>query len=186
MKMPAQRVAVLVDAENVEVGARKEHGGRVDYAKLLDAVNGRDVVRALYFTSQERLSGSFKHAIQAKGFEIKTPPKNVDCWLTVDAITLAEKCDVIVLVGGDADYVPLIWFLKSRGCRTEVWMWSDCTAGKLIEAADEFLPLTKDVLLPVPEGRTPGHRQTRGGDPHELPAPQHRADPDRTRREGDE
>ena len=184
--MSAQRVAVLVDAENVEIEAEKEHGGRVDYAKLLGAVNGRDVVRALYFTSRERLSDGFKYAIQAKGFEIKTPPKNVDCWLTVDAITLAEKCDVIVLVGGDADYVPLLWFLKSRGCRTEVWMWSHAAAGQLIDAADEFIALTGDVLLPSAEGVSSGGKQTSGRHRHGPSRTHSRKLTDRTRRDGHE
>lgn len=146
-KFDKQRIAVLVDAENLEISSVENHGGKIDYSKLLEKVNGREIVRALYYKPLNKLTNGLKYVLNNFGYEIKTTPKNVDCWLTIDAITLAEKCDVIVLVGGDADYVPLVWYLKSRGARVEVWMWKNETSALLIESADEYVPLTDEFLL---------------------------------------
>jgi uncharacterized LabA/DUF88 family protein len=145
--LSGQRIGVLVDGENLEIYAEQVYGERIDYRRLLDAVNGREVVRALYYKPARRIGLSFRRFIEALGVEVKTPPKNVDCWLSIDAVTLAEKCDVIVLVGGDGDYAPLLWFLKSRGVRVEVWMWAGATAEELRVAADAYVPLTMDFLL---------------------------------------
>ena len=155
-KLSAQRIGVLVDGENLEIYAEQVYGDRIDYRRLLDAVNGREVVRALYYKPAKRLGLTFRRFIETLGIEVKTPPKNVDCWLSIDAVTLAERCDVIVLVGGDGDYAPLLWFLKSRGVRVEVWMWAQATAEELKTAADAYVPLTEDFLL----GKTPRSRYT--------------------------
>ena len=41
--------------------------------------------------------------------------------LTIDATILSEKVDVVVLVTGDGDYVPLVEYLKAnKGCKVEV------------------------------------------------------------------
>jgi len=146
-KFESQRIAVLVDADNLEIEARNSYQGKVDYKKLLERVNGREIVRALYYKPEKWVANGLRYALQNRGFEVKTPPKNVDCWLTIDAVTLAEKVDVIILVGGDADYIPLVWLLKSKGTKVEVWMWKDATSRSLIEAADDYIPLTRDFLL---------------------------------------
>lgn len=150
-KIASQRLAVLVDADNIEIEARRVYNRAVNYDALFTAINGREVVRALYFKPRECSSRLRTFLENGLGVEVKLPPKNVDTWLTIDAVTLAEKVDTIALVGGDADYVPLVWYLKSRGCKVEVWSWPGATAETLKTAADEFRPLDTRVLLPCPE-----------------------------------
>lgn len=160
-KLAAQRVAVLIDDDNVSITATNAFGRRVDYAKLLEAIDDREMVRAILYrpeasAAQYQFPPKLQHFLERRlGVEVKTPPKNVDCWLTVDAIALAGKVDVIALVGGDGDYEPLLHYLKARGCKVEVWSWPVCTARRLREAADRFIPLNSDVLLPVPEPTAP-------------------------------
>ncbi len=152
-KRPEQRVAVLIDDDNVMIAAENGFGKRIDYAKLLHAMNGREIVRAILYRpasvqAQFVFPPSLLRFLELRlGIEIKTPPKNVDCWLTVDAIALADKVDVVALVGGDGDYEPLVHFLKARGCRVEVWSWPHATSHRLREAADRYLPLSEEVLL---------------------------------------
>lgn len=155
-KLAAQRIAVLIDDDNVSITATNNFGRRVDYAKLLDVINDRELVRAILYrpessAAQYQFPPKLQHFLERRlGVEVKTPPKNVDCWLTVDAIALAGKVDVIALVGGDGDYEPLLHYLKARGCKVEVWSWPVCTARRLREAADRFIPLNTDVLLTAP------------------------------------
>jgi uncharacterized LabA/DUF88 family protein len=152
-KRPDQRVAVLIDDDNLMIAAANEFGRRIDYTKLLDAINDRELVRAILYrpvpaTPQSAFPHSLRHFLEQRlGVEIKTPPKNVDCWLTVDAISLAAKVDVIALVGGDGDYEPLVHFLKAQGCKVEVWSWPHATSRRLREAADRYMPLGTEVLM---------------------------------------
>jgi uncharacterized LabA/DUF88 family protein len=155
-KLAAQRVAVLIDDDNLSITAAKAFGRKVDYAKLLEAIDDREIVRAILYRpeavqAQYPFPPKLQHFLERRlGVEVKTPPKNVDCWLTVDAIALAGKVDVIALVGGDGDYEPLLHFLKAQGVKVEVWSWKGCTAKRLRDAADRYIALTEDVLLPAP------------------------------------
>ena len=65
--------------------------------------------------------------------------------LAVDTIKLADKLDVVIIISGDGDYVPLVEYLKiNKGCRVEVIAFGESTSAKLIEAADEFTDLSED------------------------------------------
>jgi len=86
------------------------------------------------------------------GFEIRSKDLQIfpggmkkgdwDVGLAIDAVILSEKVDVIVLVTGDGDYIPLVEYLKAnKGCKLEVFAFGRTTSGKLIEAADEFTDL---------------------------------------------
>lgn len=154
-KLAAQRIAVLIDDDNISITATNCFGRRVDYAKLLEVIDDREMVRAILYrpessAAQYQFPPKLQRFLERRlGVEVKTPPKNVDCWLTVDAIALAAKVDVIALVGGDGDYEPLLHYLKARGCKVEVWSWPVSTARRLREAADRFIPLNTEVLLPA-------------------------------------
>jgi uncharacterized LabA/DUF88 family protein len=54
-----------------------------------------------------------------------------------------------VLCSGDGDYVPLVEYLRWRGCRSEVWAFPGATALALRQAADAFHPLDESILLPA-------------------------------------
>ncbi len=150
-KLNCQRLAVLVDADNVEITARTFYHRAVDYKALFSAVNGREVVRAIYFRPRECPPKLRTFLEEGLGVEVRLPAKNVDTWLTIAAVTLAEKVDAIALVGGDGDYAPLAWYLKSCGCKVEVWSWPQATSSALREAADEFRSLDERVLFPTAE-----------------------------------
>ncbi len=146
--LPKQKVAVLIDDENLSIEGSTRH--KVDFGKLLDLVGARAIVRAILYKSARDYS--FPTELQTAigshyGIEVRTPPKNIDCWLIIDAVSLAAKVDVVVLVAGDKDYVPLTYYLKTHGCRVEVLSWKDKTADCLIAAADRFVPLDAGILM---------------------------------------
>jgi uncharacterized LabA/DUF88 family protein len=152
-KLASQKLAILIDDDNLSIYAAKQYGCRVDHRKLVETINHRELLRVIFYRPVAASAGHpFPPRLQCflelqLGVEVKTPPKNVDCWLTVDAIAMADKVDVMALVAGDGDYEPLVHYLKARGCRVEVWSWEHNTARRLREAADGFFAIDADVLL---------------------------------------
>ena len=144
-----QTVGIFVDAENVEMSGLNVYKGRTDYKKLIQSIgSGRRVIRIIYYKPQHKeISEDFKKFWYEQGGEIKRPLKNADSFLTIDAVTLADKMDVIVIVGGDKDYMPLLWYVKSRGCKTEVWSYPETTSATLQETADFFYPIDESFII---------------------------------------
>jgi len=93
---------------------------------------------------------SFFEALEKTGLELRVKDLQVygdglkkgdwDVGLAVDAIRMADFLDVIVLVAGDGDYVPLVEYLKwGRGRSVEVAAFHRSASSKLQEAADKFV-----------------------------------------------
>ena len=148
MNLENQRIGILVDAENVETSGFRIYGGRTNYRKILDAIGDRRVLRIIYYKPiHKEISPEFKDFWKNLGGEIKQPIKNVDSFLTIDAVTLAEKLDVVILIGGDKDYLPLLWYLRSRGCKTELWSYPDTTSQLMRESCDRYSPLDEKYII---------------------------------------
>lgn len=143
-----QKVGVFIDAENIEMSGLKHHEGRTDYRKILDQMGDREFLRILYYKPiYKDVSETFKNFLSSIGAEVRQPQKNADSFLIIDAVTLADKIDVAVILGGDKDFLPLIWYLKTRGCRVEIWSWPETTSDELKTAADFYFPITKDYVI---------------------------------------
>ncbi len=146
-----QKVAVFVDAENIELSGLKHHEGRTDYKKILEQVGDREIIRILYYKpAYKEVSEEFENFWSRLGGEIRRPSKNADTVLVIDAVTMAEKIDVAIILGGDKDFIPLTWYLRSRGCRVEIWSWPETTSPEMKEAADFYFPLSKEYVMPEP------------------------------------
>ncbi len=144
-----QKVAVFVDAENIELSGLKHHEGRTDYSRIIAQVGDREIIRILYYKpAYKEISKSFETFWRNLGGEIKKPQKNADTFLVIDAVTMAEKIDVAIILGGDKDFLPLFWYLRSRGCRVEIWSWPETTSPEVKEAADFYFPLTEEYIIP--------------------------------------
>lgn len=143
-----QKVGIFIDAENIELSGLKHHESRTDYRKIIDKVGDREVVRILYYKPEyKEISPEFQTFWSSLGGEIKRPTKNADSFMVIDAVTLAEKLDVVILLAGDKDFLPLVWYLRSRGCRVEIWSWPETTSQELKTAADFYFPLTADFVV---------------------------------------
>ena len=143
-----QKVGIFVDAENIELSGLKHHEARTDYKKLFEKVGDREIVRILYYKPEyKEISKDFETFWYGLGGEIRRPSKNADTFLVIDAVTLAEKIDVAIILGGDKDFLPLIWYLRSRGCRVEIWSWPEATSPEVKQAADIYFPITTEYLV---------------------------------------
>jgi uncharacterized LabA/DUF88 family protein len=149
-----QKVSIFVDDENIEMSSLKHHEGRTDYKKILDQVGDREIIRVLYYKpAYKEISAEFESFWASLGGEIRRPTKNADTFLVIDAVTMAEKIDVAIILGGDKDFLPLIWYLRSRGCRVEIWSWPETTSPEMKEGSDFYFPLTEDFVMSKPKPR---------------------------------
>lgn len=158
IKHKEQRVAVLIDAQNMYHSAKNLYGKKVNFAEVLKtAVAGRKLIRAVAYaikTETEEEKGFFE-ALRGMGIEVKMKDLQVfpgglkkgdwDVGIAVDAIKFSNSLDTIVLVTGDGDFIHLVNYLKNAtSVRVEVVGFSRSTSGKLIEAVDNFLDLEKE------------------------------------------
>jgi uncharacterized LabA/DUF88 family protein len=155
-----QRVAVLVDVQNMYYSARKIYDSKVSFHKLLNTIlRNRKLVRAIAYTVEKEGADQtkFYEALERTGFEIKSRDLiersdgsrkgDWDMGIAIDAISLIERIDVLVLVTGDGDFVALVNMLKSRGVRVEVASFRESTADNLLAATDEHFSIDKRMLV---------------------------------------
>jgi uncharacterized LabA/DUF88 family protein len=64
--------------------------------------------------------------------------------MSLDAVTLADHSDTIVLCTGDGDFMRLCHHLKHEGVRIEVFCFAGSTADELVDAADSFTDMSDD------------------------------------------
>ena len=158
----AQRVAVLIDVQNMYHSAKNLYKARVNFRELLKlATANRQLVRAIAYVikSDTKEEKAFFDALEKAGYELKSKDLQVfpggmkkgdwDVAIAIDAITLSKLVDVVVLVSGDGDYEPLVEFLKFNGTIVEVAGFKRSTSSKLIDVANNFTDLEelKDKIL---------------------------------------
>lgn len=147
-----QRVSVFVDVGNMYHSAKNLYNAKLNFGKILEtATNDRQLVRAIAYVieSQTHEEKNFFEALSKQGYEIKSKDLQIfpggakkgdwDVGIAIDAITIAGHIDVVILVTGDGDFIPLVNFLRNnKGCRVEVVAFEQSASAKLIEEADEF------------------------------------------------
>lgn len=184
---PSQRVAVLVDVQNMFYSAYDCFRGRLNYKKLLDtAAAGRHVVRALAYAMRDgNNQNSFFTMLREVGFELRTKEPRVrpdgtrkggwDIGITIDALMLAPKVDVVALVSGDGDFVELVHALRTLGVRTEVYAFERSAGRELRDVADAFTPIGEEMIFR--ESRADGEPLAPAPEPPPQPQPRPAAAP---------
>ncbi len=156
MKHKDQRVGVLIDVSNMYHSAKNLYKRRVNFKEVLkEAVAGRKLIRATAYVirAENEEENNFFEALTQQGFQVIIKDLQVftggakkgdwDVGIAVDSIKLAEKLDVLVLVTGDGDYLPLVTYLQNtQGCLVEIMAFRQTTSSRLIEEADDFINLS--------------------------------------------
>ena len=138
--------------------ARHMYEARANFGAILkEAVAGRQLIRAIAYVISADIEQEkdFFKALELSGFEVKQKELQIfaggakkgdwDVGITIDAVTLAQRLDAVVLISGDGDYVPLVEYLRrNTGCKVEVIAFGKSASKRLIEEADEFIDLDKD------------------------------------------
>lgn len=154
IKQKNQRVGIFIDTQNLYHSAKNIYGAKVNFDQVVkECLAGRLLTRAVAYvvTTETGEEKNFFEALSKIGIETKTKNLQVfaggakkgdwDVGLAVDAIKLSGKLDAVVLITGDGDFVPLVEYLKSRGCQVEVASFGKSTSARLIEAVDDFIDL---------------------------------------------
>ncbi len=150
-----QRVGILVDVSNMYHSAKNLYKRKANFQEILKtAVAGRKLIRATAYviSTENKDEMNFFEALSQQGFEVKMKDLQIfaggakkgdwDVGITIDAMKLADKLDVIVLVSGDGDYLPAVSYLQNnKGCLVEIMAFRKTTSSKLIEEADDFTDL---------------------------------------------
>lgn len=153
-KHKAQRVAVLIDVQNLYHSAKNLYRARVNFEAVLKAaLNQRNLIRVFAYvvrtkTGEEK---SFFDALINLGIETRVrdlqefygglKKADWDVGITIDAVRIAPSVDTICLASGDGDFLQLTEYLKNQGKRVEVLAFGRSASSRLREAADEFIDL---------------------------------------------
>jgi len=158
MAHKSQRVGVFVDIQNLYHSAKHLYSARVNYRELIkELVAGRQLIRAIGYVVKSETAlreASFFEALTKTGIELRIKDLQIfpggvkkadwDVGMAVDAIRMANFLDVIILVTGDGDFVPLVEYLKwGLGREVEVAAFGRSASAKLKEVADFFIDLEK-------------------------------------------
>lgn len=150
------RIGIFIDVQNLYHSAKNLHGARVNYSELIKHLVGeRRLVRALGYvvrSDPETGEDSFFDALEKAGIELRMKdiqvfPNGVkkadwDVGIAVDAIRMADMFDVLVLVSGDGDFIPLVKYLQiGLGKGVEVAAFGKTASSGLREVADNFTDL---------------------------------------------
>lgn len=154
IRHPEQRVAILIDTQNLYHSARNIYRSKVDFASMVKkSIGNRKLIRAIAYVvnTESGEETAFFEALEKIGIEIKTKDLQVfyggakkadwDVGLAIDAIKLAHKVDSIVIASGDGDFVPLVEYIKSQGCQVEVVSFGRSSSQRLRESADDFIDM---------------------------------------------
>lgn len=160
VKNQDQRVAVMVDVQNMYYSARSLYDAKVNFGELMkEALAGRKLVRAVAYVittgEEDEKERAFFDALYKAGFDIKQKEIQIfkggakkgdwDVGICIDAISMAEKIDSFILFSGDGDYVPLLEYLKlAKGSSVEVVAFDQTCSRKLKEMADDFIDIEGD------------------------------------------
>lgn len=156
IKHTGQRVAVLIDVQNLYHSAKNLYSGRVNFQEILKtAVAQRNLIRVFAYVVRTKTGEEkpFFEALTKLGIETRVrdlqeffdglKKADWDVGITVDAIRISPSVDTIILASGDGDFVQLVEYLKNQGKRTEIIAFGRSSSAKLKEVADEFIDLGK-------------------------------------------
>ena len=156
-----KKIAVFVDVQNIYYTTRDTYGRQFNYRKLWQKLSAEgEIVSATAYAiarnddSQIKFQDALKHI----GFEVKLKPYiqrrdgsakgDWDVGITIDVMETAKNIDTVVLLSGDGDFDLLLRKIKANNAvSTEVYGVSELTANSLIDAANHFHPIRKDLLL---------------------------------------
>lgn len=162
--------------QNMYYSARNMYGSKVNFGNIVKhGIGTQQLVRAIAYTISTKTGDElpFFEALHKMGIEVNMKELleyeggqkkgDWDVGITVDIIRMLDMVDVVVLVSGDGDYVPLGEYIKNRGRVFHVVSFRESTSSKLVDCADVYTNLSDDLgqfLIRDPHYRPQTHRLT--------------------------
>jgi len=156
-----KKVAIFVDVQNIYYTTRDTYSRPFNYRQFWFGIaQDYDIVAAYAYAidkddvSQQKFQSALRHI----GFDVKLKPfiqrrdgsakGDWDVGITIDVLKHAPEVDEVILLSGDGDFAILLDELRNtHEVSSQVYGVLDLTAGALIEAADEYMPIEKRHLL---------------------------------------
>lgn len=166
-----QRVGVFIDTQNMYYSGRYLFQRKVNFKNIVeDAVAGRRLIRSIAFVVKTKTADEqpFFEALQKAGIETREKElmeyasghkkADWDVGLAIEAVQMIDMLDVVVLVSGDGDFLPLIQHIQSRGRIAEVMAFGETTSSMLVNFVDDYTDLSQNkrryLIGPVVKGET--------------------------------
>jgi uncharacterized LabA/DUF88 family protein len=153
-----RRVGVFIDVQNMYYSARNIYGSKVNFGNIVKmTAEKQKLIRAVAYTISTKTGDElpFFEALHKSGIEVNTKELleydsghkkgDWDVGITIDIVRMLDTLDVVVIVSGDGDYVPLGEYVKNRGRVFHVASFRESTSSKLIESADVYTNLSDDL-----------------------------------------
>lgn len=156
-KVSAVRKGLAKNINEATAKKIKDETYRLDFGRLIEITCGYgSVTTAKFYGSRPPKDDSVWEAAKQHGFQLNIfdrsafgKEKKVDTTMvrdiTVDILrNLKPTTDSIVLISGDADFIPAIDLAKQEGFEFKVAYWGHCSQ-ELRKAATEFLNLSSHI-----------------------------------------
>lgn len=137
---------------------RKDAAFRIDFGKLLDHVGkGRTIVEAKLYGSEPPPNDTVWNIAKDRGFapkvfkrDFRNREKKVDTQLCVDVTrtvyTNLPSNRVLVLIAGDADYLPAVEVALQQKWKAEVYFWANANRDLREDSRFPFFDLSPHVF----------------------------------------
>ena len=156
-----KKIAIFVDVQNIYYTTRDAYGRQFNYRELYKRINleGEIVSATAYAIHRaDDKQKKFQDALKHIGFTVKLKPYiqrsdgsakgDWDVGITIDIMQSAPKVDTVILLSGDGDFDLLLQKLNTDySVKSEVYGVQALTANSLIESANIFHPIEKNLLL---------------------------------------
>lgn len=156
-RKPWQRVNIFIDTQNVYHSAKNIYDRKVDFGKLVNFLVGEgNLIQAVAYVIRSEFTQKeidFFEALINQGIKLRIKELQVypdgskkadwDVGIAVDVIRFSILVDVIVLVTGDGDFLPLVEYLQNQGKIVEIAGFARTTSVKLKETADFYYDLSE-------------------------------------------
>ncbi len=162
----SQTVAILVDGNNIERSLHdlvKDSNAMMNFDTLIPKlIDNRALNRLVYFREGKQISEKLAERLHSM-FHGSVQPchKSADIPLSIKAMQLASKCDTIIIMSGDSDYIELVRHLKSEGVRVEIAAVKETTSHLLVEEADYFHQIIEEDWFILPGKKSTSRRPPR-------------------------
>tara|TARA_R110000737_G_scaffold299819_1_gene306660 strand:- start:153 stop:650 length:498 start_codon:yes stop_codon:yes gene_type:complete len=157
----APKIAIFVDVQNIYYTTRDTFQQQFNYREFWQQISQQgDIVLANAYAIQrsDDQQHKFQKALKHIGFDVKLKPfiqrrdgsakGDWDVGIAVDVMEMAPEVDIVILLSGDGDFDLLLRKVMSRDkVITHVYGVMALTAQSLINAASEFFPIDRNLLL---------------------------------------
>lgn len=164
-----QRVGVFIDTQNMYYSARYLFQRKVNFKSIVeDGVAERRLIRAMAYVvrTKDAAEQPFLDALQKAGIETREKElmeyasghkkADWDVGLAIDIVQMLDMLDVVVIVSGDGDFIPLVEYIQSRGRIAEVMAFGETTSSALVRYVDDYIDLSQNkrryLIGPVSKG----------------------------------